>query len=183
LAARPSMFIIGRAAKAPCLYGPLSSNVRPHQTRQWCTQREENRTASGPSSRGQEVRAAARRRKALRSPVRRSARVRESSSLRRRLDPVHDCGAPYRGHSHRHQATHADRASLASDREVNTLIAARLRCDLGRQEPRLAPASHGRQRPTPPEVSCTCSRVDPHWCLWQYLGACTHNLPYAPGRH
>jgi hypothetical protein len=28
LAARPSMFIIGRAAKAPCLCGPLSSNVR-----------------------------------------------------------------------------------------------------------------------------------------------------------
>jgi hypothetical protein len=28
LAARPSMFIIGRAAKVPCLYGPLSSNVR-----------------------------------------------------------------------------------------------------------------------------------------------------------
>ena len=29
LAAQPSMFIIGRAAKAPCLCGPLSSNVRP----------------------------------------------------------------------------------------------------------------------------------------------------------
>jgi hypothetical protein len=28
LAAQPSMSIIGRAAKAPCLYGPLSSNVR-----------------------------------------------------------------------------------------------------------------------------------------------------------
>jgi hypothetical protein len=27
---------------------------------------------------------------------------------------------------------------------------------------------------------CSLPRVTPHWCLWQYLDACTHNLPYAP---
>ena len=33
MAAQPSMLIIGRAAKAPCPYGPLSSNVRPQMAK------------------------------------------------------------------------------------------------------------------------------------------------------